>query len=169
MTGLAECALGAEISQDRSRCAVAKAWRESPSRLAVKVAWHGITGAAADVLDALYVADDPVSVALDPRSPSATLCGQLAERGIVVVRLGPEDVAVAHGEFRDLVATGGLRHFGQPGLTAAVRGAQERPLSGAVALERRVAPDQSPLTSAEFAVWAYCRWEEVSQPGVWVV
>src|SRR5260221_8594889 len=90
MNGRGECALGAEISQGRSRCAVAKAWRESVSRLAVKVAWHGVTGAAADVVDALYVADDPVSVALDPRSPSATLCGQLAERGIVVVRLGPE-------------------------------------------------------------------------------
>ncbi len=169
MNGLGECALGAEISQDRSRCAVAKAWRESVSRLAVKVAWHGVTGAAADVVDALYVADDPVSVALDPRSPSATLCGQLAERGIVVVRLGAEDVAVAHGEFRDLVATGKLRHFDQAGLTAAVRGAQERPLSGAVALERRVASDQSPLTASEFAVWAFTRWEELSRPGAWVV
>src|SRR5258708_33217946 len=97
MSGLGECALGAEISQDRSRCAVAKAWRESVSRLAVKVAWHGVTGAAADVVDALYVADDPVSGALDPRSPSATLCGQLAERGIVVVRLGAEGVAGGDG------------------------------------------------------------------------
>src|SRR5258708_604793 len=122
-----------------SRAGVAKAWREWASRLAVKVAWHGVTGAAADVVDALYVADDPVSVALDPRSPSATLCGQLAERGIVVARLGPEDVAVAHGEFRGLVATGQLRQFEQAGLPAAVRGAQERPLSGAGALEPRLA------------------------------
>lgn len=166
---MAECALGAEISQDRSRCAVARAWRESPARLAVKVAWHGVQAAAADVLDALYVAVDPVGVALDPKSPSATLCGQLAERGIVVTRLGPEDVAVAHGEFMDLVATGGLRHFDQPGLTAAVRGAAQRPLSGATALQRRVASDQSPLTSAEFAVWAFRRWEEMSEPGVFEV
>lgn len=166
---LTECALGAEISRDRSRCAVAKAWRESQGRLAVKVAWHGLTAAAADVLDALYVADDPVSVALDPRSQSATLVGQLAERGIIAVRLGPEDVAVAHGEFLDLVATGGLRHFDQPGLTAAVRGAAERPLSGATALERKVASDQSPLTASEFAVWAFARWEELSRPGVWTV
>src|SRR5258707_3247782 len=146
MSGLGECALGAEISQDRARCAVAKAWRESVSRLAVKVAWHGVTGAAADVVDALYVADDPVSVALDPRSPSATLCGQLAERGIVVARLGPEDVAVAHGEFRDLVATGKLRHFDQAGLTAAVRGAQERPPSGAGAFGRARPSGQLALT-----------------------
>ncbi len=74
-----------------------------------------------------------------------------------------------HGEFRDLVATGKLRHFDQAGLTAAVRGAAERPLSGAVALERRVAADQSPLTASEFAVWAFTRWEELSRPGVWVI
>ncbi len=166
---MAECALGAEISEDRSRCAVAKAWRESPGRMAVKVVWHGSPAAAPDVLDALYVADDPVQVALDPRSQSATLCGQLAERGVLVRRLGPEDVAVAHGEFMDLVATGGLRHFDQPDLTAAVRGAQQRPLAGARALERRVPSDQSPLTSSEFAVWVFLRWEELSQPGVWAV
>src|SRR5258708_18123914 len=130
MSGLGECALGAEISQDRSRCAVAKAWRESVSRLAVKVAWHGVTGAAADVVDALYVADDPVSVALDPRSPSATLCGQLAERGIVVVRLGPEDVAGAPGGFRGLVATGEPRPFGQAGLAAGGGGGPGRPCAG---------------------------------------
>lgn len=169
MTGLTECALGAEISRDRSRCAVAKAWRESPGRLAVKVAWHGLLVAAVDVIDALYVADDPVSTALDPKSQSSTLCGALAERGIIVRRLGPEDVAVAHGEFLDLVATGGLRHFDQGPLTAAVRGAQERPLSGAMALERKVAADQSPLTASEFAVWAFARWEELSRPGAWTV
>jgi hypothetical protein len=166
---MGECAFGAEISEDRSRCAVAKAWRLAPGRMAVKVCWHGMPFAAPDVLDALYVSDDPVEVALDPRSQSATLCGQLADRGILVRRLGPEDVAVAHGEFMDLAATGGLKHFEQPGLTAAVRGAQQRPLAGARALERRVVTDQSPLTSAEFAVWAFLRWEEVSSPGVYAV
>ena len=166
---MTECAFGTEISTDRARCAVSKAWRESPGRLAVKVVWRGSPAAAPDVLDALFVADDPVMVALDPRSQSATLCGQLGERGIVPRRLDAEDVAVAHGEFLDLVATGGLRHFDQPELTAAVRGAAERPLSGAMALQRRVGVDQSPLTSAEFAVWAFARWEELAQPGAWVI
>jgi hypothetical protein len=166
---MAECAFGAEISEDRSRCAVSKAWRLAPGRMAVKVVWHGMPVAAPDVMDALYVSDDPVAVALDPRSQSATLCGQLAERGIVVRRLGPEDVAVAHGEFMDLVAMGALKHFDQPELTAAVRGAQQRPLAGARALERRVVTDQSPLTSAEFAVWAFLRWEELAKPGAWAM
>jgi hypothetical protein len=166
---MAECAFGMEISEDRARCAIAKAWREGPGRMAVKVVWRGAPPVAPTVMDALYVADDPVDVAMDPRSQSATLCSQLAELGIVVKRLGPEDVAVAHGEFMDAAAVGALRHFSQPELTAAVRGAQQRPLAGAKALERRVVTDQSPLTASEFAVWAFRRWEEVSAPNAWAV
>ena len=164
-----ECAFGVEISEDRSRCAVAKAWREGPGRMAVKLVWHGPVPVAPTVVDALYVSDDPVDVAVDPRSQSATLCGQLAELGVVVKRLGAEDVAVAHGEFMDAAAAGALRHFGQPALTGAVRGAAQRPLAGALALERRVQVDQSPLTAAEFAVWALRRHEELSSPNVWDV
>ena len=164
-----ECAFGIEISEDRARCAIAKAWREGSGRAAVKVVWHGPPPVAPTVMDALYVADDPVDVAMDPRSQSATLRRQLAELGIVVKCLGPEDVAVAHGEFMDAAATGALRHFSQPELTAAVRGAQQRPLAGARALERRVVTDQSPLTASEFGVWAFRRWEELAAPSAWVV
>ena len=166
---MAECAFGAEISEDRSRCAVAKAWREASRRLAVKVVWLGSPAVAPDVIDALFMADEPVDVALDPKSQSSTLCARLAERGVAVKRLGAEDVAVAHGEFMDLVAGKGLRHFDQPELTGAVRGAQQRRLAGAAALERRVPVDQAPLTASEFAVWALQRWEEVSAPGVWAM
>lgn len=164
-----ECAFGLEISEDRTSCAIAKAWRQDPGRLAVKVVWRGLPAIAPTVMDALYMADEPVEVALDPRSQSSTLCRQLGELGIVAKRLGPEDVAVAHGEFMDLVTGGGLKHFEQPELTAAVRGAQQRPLAGARALERRVVTDQSPLTSSEFAVWAFTRWEEVAHPGVYAI
>ena len=166
---MGECAFGIEISEDRSRCAIAKAWREGPGRMAVKLVWHGPPQVAPAVMDALYMADDPVDVAVDPRSQSATLCSQLGEVGVVVKRLGPEDVAVAHGEFMDAAAAGALKHFGQAELTAAVRGAQQRPLAGARALERRVVTDQSPLTASEFAVWALRRWEEVAEPNVWVI
>jgi hypothetical protein len=167
---VAEVAIGAEISEDRSSCAVAKAWREPDGRVAVKVLWRGAPVVAPEVLDALYVSEEPVEVALDPRSQSATLCAVLAEKGIIAKRLGAEDVAVAHGEFTDLVSSPKrLRHFGQPELTAAVRGAKERNLAGAKAPDRRVGVDQSPLTASEFAVWALQRWEEVSRPAAWVV
>ncbi len=167
---MSEVTFGAEISEDRSLCAVAKAWRESSGRIAVKVVWRGPPMVAPDVLDALYMSDDPVETAVDPRSQTATLCAKLAERGVPVKRLGPEDVAVAHGEFMDLAAGGRLKHFEQPELTAAVRAAQQRPLAGAQALERRrVGVDQSPFTASEFAVWALQRWEETSSPGVYVM
>lgn len=166
---MAELAFGAEISEDRSACSVAKAWREADGRVAVKIVWRGVPVVAAEVLDALYVSEEPVEVALDPRSQSATLCADLADKGIIAKRLGAEDVAVAHGEFMDLLASKGLRHFSQPELTSAARAAQDRNLAGAKALERRVGVDQSPLTASEFAVWALRRWEEVSTPGAWAV
>lgn len=169
MAVAAECAFGLEISEDRARCAVAKAWRELPGRVAVKVVSRCPLQVIPVVMDALYMADDPVGVAVDPRSQSATLCAWLGEVGIVVKRLGPEDVAVAHGEFMDAAAAGELRHFGQPELTAAVRGAAQRPLAGARALERRVPSDQSPLAAAEFAVWALRRHEEVATPDAWAM
>jgi hypothetical protein len=78
-------------------------------------------------------------------------------------------VAVAHGEFTDLVAAGGLRHLNQEPLTAAVRGAQQRALAGAQAWERRVAADQSPLNACTFAAFELLRYEELAQPGVWTV
>jgi hypothetical protein len=166
---MTECALGAEISEDRSTCSVAKAWREPDGRVAVKVVWRGSPLVAAEVLDALNMSDEPVEIALDPRSQSATLCAVLAEHGIIARRLGAEDVAVAHGEFMDLLGSHPpqLRHFGQAELTGAVRAAQPRKLAGGQALERRVGVDQSPLTASEFAVWALQRWEEVSKPNAW--
>lgn len=165
---MAEVAFGTEISEDRSSCAVAKAWRQDDGRVAVKIVWRGVPAVAPEVLDALYVSEEPVGVAVDPRSQSATLCAQLAEKGIIARRLGAEDVAVAHGEFLDLLPKG-LRHFGQPELTSAARGAAERNLSGARALDRRVAVDQSPLTASEFAVFELRRWEEVSRPAAWAI
>ena len=165
---MAEVAFGAEISEDRTTCSVSKAWREPDGRVAVKIVWRGNPVVAPEVLDALYMSEDPVGVAVDPRSQSATLCAVLAEKGIIARRLSAEDVAVAHGEFLDLVPRG-LKHFSQPELTGAVRGAAERPLSGARALERRVGVDQSPLTASEFAVFELRRWEEVSRPDAWAV
>ena len=64
---------------------------------------------------------------------------------------------------------GGLAHLDQPPLTAAVRAAQQRPLAGAQAWERKVAVDQSPLVAATVAVWAFLRWEELAAPGVCVI
>jgi hypothetical protein len=86
-----------------------------------------------------------------------------------VTQPGTADVAVAHGEFLDLVNGSGLAHLEQPPLTAAVRAAQQRPLAGAAAWERKVAVDQSPLVAATEAVWGFLRWEELASPSVFVI
>ena len=82
---------------------------------------------------------------------------------------GGSTVAVAHGEFLDLVRDGGLAHLDQGPLTAAVRAAQQRPLAGAQAWDPKVETDQAPLVAATGACWAFCRWEELATPGAWVV
>lgn len=162
------CALAAEISVTRQRCAVGKAYRDG-GRVTVEVAYYESPAGASAFIAGRYAADDPVAVVLDPRSQSATLIRPLAELGVVVTRLSAEDVAVAHGEFTDLVAAGALRHLNQQPLTDAVRGAQQRALAGAQAWERRVTVDQAPLNACTFAAWGLLRYEELAQPGAWVI
>lgn len=165
---MAECAFGVEISTDRQRCAVAKAYR-ADDRITVEIIYYGPPAGAAEFLGERYAADDPVGTALDPKSQTATLIKPLTELGLPVTRLSAEDVAVAHGEFMDLVAARGLRHLGQEELTAAVRGAAQRPLAGARAWERRVDADQAPLNAGTFAVWVLQRYEELAAPGAWAI
>lgn len=164
-----EVAFAAEISTNRKHCAISAAWRRENGHVVAELVWYDHPAMAVDRLDGLYMKHDPVAVALDPKSQSATLIKPLADRGVIVLKLMPEDVAVAHGEFLDLVNNGELDHLDQEPLTAAVRAALQRPLSGALALQRQVPVDQSPLTSSEFAVWAFRRWEELSRPGAYVI
>ena len=96
----------------------------------------------------------PVAVVIDPRSQAVTLIKPLKDAGITAVEPSARDVAVAHGEFLDMIAAGDLAHLGQKELTDAVRAAMDRPLAGAAALQRKVPVDQSPLMAAELAVWA---------------
>ena len=149
------CAFAAEISVDRSRCAVAAAWREDgpAGRVVAEIAWLGHPALAPAEIARMSGVHHPVAVVIDGRSPSATLLGPLEAAGVTVTQPATQDVAIAHGEFLDLVRDGGLAHLDQPELTAAVRGAQQRPLAGGQAWERRVVTDQSPLTAATFAVW----------------
>lgn len=167
---MSEVAFGAEISQDRKLCAIVAAGREADgSRVLVDLVWYDHPRGAVARIAELYAAHDPVAVAVDGRSQSGTLIRPLADAGIVVTQLSTADVAVAHGEFLDLVNGGGLAHLDQPPLTAAVRAAQQRPLAGAAAWERKVAVDQSPLVAATEAVWSFLRWAEMSAPGVFVL
>ena len=165
-----EVTFACEISEDRKHAAVVAAGREKDgTRVVVDLAWYDHPRGVVARLAALYEKHDPVATVIDPRSQAATLLRPLAEAGVVVTEPVTADVAVAHGEFLDLVNDGRLAHLDQPPLTAAVRSAQQRSLAGAQAWERRIAVDQSPLVAATLAVWAWLRWEELAQPGAWAL
>jgi len=165
-----EVALAVEISEDRKHAAIVAAGREKDgTRLVVDLVWYDHPRDAVTRLAALDVKHDPVAVVVDPRSQAGTLLRPLADAGVFVTQPSTQDVVVAHGDLLDLVNDGRLAHLNQPPLTSAVQAAQQRPLAGAQAWERRVQVDQSPLVAATLACWAFCRWEELATPGVWQV
>lgn len=171
MPGLTgQVAFGCEISRKRDRCAVMAAGRDETGKLLIDLApFYGNPKDAVARIVTLQEAHDPVAVVVDPRSDAGTLIRPLKEAGVWLTEPSTQDVVVAHGEFMDLVNNGQVAHLGQAPLTAAVKAAQQRPLGGAQAWERRVEVDQSPLVAATLAVWAFRRWEELSRPGAWVI
>lgn len=163
-----EVAFGCAVSEDRKHGAIVAAGRSGSGKVLIDLApfYDHPRGLVARMAH-LWSEHDPVAVALNAKSQSATLLKPFAEAGIAVTQMSVEDVVVAHGEFLDLVNDGGLEHLNQPPLTAAVRAAQQRPLGGAKAWEPRVETDQSPLVAATGAVWGFLRWEELARPGAW--
>ena len=164
-----EVSFAAEISQDRRLCAIAAGWRRPGGHVVAELVWYDHPAGAAARLGELYDKHDPVAVVVDGMSQAATLLRPLADAGVMVTAPKPRDVAVAHGEFMDLVNAGELDHLGQEPLTVAVRAAAHRPLAGAQAWERKLPVDQSPLVAATLAVWAFLGWEVLSQPGTFVI
>jgi hypothetical protein len=162
-------AFGAEISRDRKHAAIVAAGRSDAGKILVDLVWYFHPRGAVKRLDELYVKHDPVAIVVDGKSQAATLIRPLAEAGIIATEPTPQDVAVAHGNFMDMINAGDLEHLSQKPLTDAARAAQERPLAGAQALQRSVDVDQAPLVAAELACWAFCRWEELASPGAWVI
>jgi hypothetical protein len=164
-----EVAFGAAISEDRKLASVVAAGRSAASgKVLVDLApYYGHPRAVVARLGELYEKHDPVAVVVNAKAQSGTLVEPLKTAGIIAVLPSAEDVAVAHGQFLDLVNDGGLEHLDQKPLTDAVRAAQQRPLSGAKAWDPKAPVDQSPLVAATLAVWAFLRWEELAAPGVW--
>ena len=163
-----EVTFACEISEDRKHAAIVASGREkNGTRIVVDLVWYDHPRGAVERLRELGEKHDPVATVVDPRSQAGTLLRPLAEAGVFVTEPGTADVAVAHGEFLDLVNDGRLAHLDQVPLTAAVKAAQQRALAGAQAWERRLIVDQSPLVAATLAVWAFLRWEELAAPGVW--
>ena len=163
-------AFGCAISEDRRHGSVVAAGRSASGKILVDLApFYDHPRLLVTRMAVLYEKHDPVAVVVNPKSQSGTLVKPLADAGVMVLQVTAQDVAVAHGEFLDLVNDGGLEHLDQPPLTAAVRAAQQRPLAGAQAWDPKVAVDQGPLVAATLAVWKWLRYEELASPGVWQV
>lgn len=165
-----EIALAAAISEDRKHGSIVAAGRSESGKILVDLApFYGPPRLLVARMAVLYLKHDPVAVVVNSKAQSGTLIKPLAEAGIVALEPSTQDVAVAHGEFLDLVHDGGLEHLDQPPMTAAVRAAQQRPLAGANAWDPKAPVDQGPLVAATLACWAFLRWEELAQPGVWAI
>lgn len=165
-----EVAFGLAISEDRKHAAIVAAGREKDgSRVVVDLVWYDHPRGAVARMGGLYEKHDPVAVVVNAKAQSGTLIEPLKTAGIIALQPTSEDVAVAHGEFLDLVNDGRLAHLGQKPLTDAVRAGQQRPLAGANAWDPKVVVDQGPLVAATLACWAFLRWEELAQPGVWQI
>lgn len=165
-----EVAFACAISEDRKHGSIVAAGRSQSGKVLVDLApFYDHPRLLVARMEVLYAKHDPVAVVVNPKAQSGTLIRPLAEIGIVVTEPSTQDVAVAHGEFLDLVNDGKLAHLDQPPLTAAVRGAQQRPLAGAQAWDPKAPVDQGPLVAATLACWAFLRWEELATPGVWAI
>jgi hypothetical protein len=155
MRMLVDCCIGVEIAEDRQHTSIAAAGRIDGDLILVElVSYIGGTDPVAEIL-ALQKARRVREVAIDPRSPGATLVKLLRNAGVIFTEMSSHDVAVAHGRFIDLLTAGNLKAARDERLTAAVKYGQDRRLGGASAWERRDVPkDVSPANAAEFAVWA---------------
>jgi hypothetical protein len=98
----------------------------------------------------------PVVVACDATGAAASLMIELEKEGVEVLAMSAGDHARACGGFYDAVIEGRLAHRGHRNLSAAVRGATQRPLGGAWAWNRKTsAVDISPLVACTLALGAY--------------
>jgi len=152
---LVDCCLGVEIAEDRQHTSIAAAGRIDGDLILVKLVHYiGGTDPVAEIL-ALRKERTVRAVAIDPRSPGATLVKLLRNAGVMFTEMTSHDVSVAHGRFIDLLTAGKLKAARDDRLTEAVKYGQDRRLGGASAWERRgAAIDISPANAAEFAVWA---------------
>jgi hypothetical protein len=147
---------GVEIAADRRYTWVALTGVSEASRRVVVDMQAPLPGTrAAAALETLWAGRSLEWLALDPRSPSATLIEELKAEGMPLRLADTIGVATAHGRFADLLAADRLRIRGHPALDEAVRAAEARRLAGSMAIDRYgPVTDMAPLMAAELGCWA---------------
>jgi hypothetical protein len=165
---LAEVALGVEISEDRDHTSVCAAGYGPGGGAVVELAAYldGPDAGVAEVLS-LRATQTVLAVAVDPRSPGATVIRALETAGVIVTKLSTSDVVVAQGEFTDALKRGSLKVVAHPELDRAARLAMTRPLAGgSMWMRRGVLVDAGPLAAATWAVWAAAHVPRIPAPEI---
>lgn len=123
-------AIGFDITPQRTSGAIGAAGRNQYGEYHVELI-QAKSGTAwiVPTLVELVAKWEPVSVALDPASPAASLIDDLEAAGIEVELIGGRDLPAACGLMHDGVRDGVIRHANQPNLSAAVL-ASRKVLSG---------------------------------------
>jgi hypothetical protein len=146
-------AASVQIDQARQNTWLATAARDDAGVTVVKL-WPPLPGTdVAAAITAMLEEWGTDRLAINPRSPSATLMQPLEAAGVRLQMADGVGRATAHGLFSDLLNSGRLAIIGRPELDAAARLAEQRRLAGSVALDAYQGGVE-PLLSVQLAVWA---------------
>ena len=143
----------AEMTKDRSACAIAVAGEREDGLIHGEVVTHtaGTTWLVPELIR--LTQEHNASVVVDPSGPMAAMIPALESANVPMIR---PDVRAACGAFYDAVIDRTFRHMDQAALNAALAGAVRRDVGdGGWAWSRRKSDiDISPLYAVTFAVWA---------------
>jgi hypothetical protein len=144
-----------DVRPDRSKSAIAAAGMRSDGHRHFEVVDHK-TGTDWVPGRLLELTERHLSepVILDEKSPAAALLPKLLKLGVRVETIGGAEYAQACGAFVDAINDRDAHHLGTSSLTAAVRGAAQRPLGDSWAWSRKnSAVDICPLVACTLALW----------------
>ena len=127
------------------------------------------TAWVADRIAELVERWQPHAVVIDQGGPAGSLIPDIERKGIAVTTPKVRDISAACGQFFDAVADQTLVHTDQAPMTAALAGAERRPLGDSWAWARRnVSVDISPLMAVTLAAWGLkTREEKEGAPNLW--
>lgn len=163
----ADVVFAIDVAPDRQSSAICAAGALPDGRVLLSVVDHRPgTDWIPDRMAMLAERWQPWVVALDGKSPAATLIPALAEQGIAVPStvdrplrgdlavLSTADAAIAWGLFVDGARQQRVAHLDEVPLNVALAGAKTRPLGDGSAWARRGGTDITPLVAATQAYWA---------------
>ena len=159
-------AIGVEIAADRSRTWVARAARRHGLAL-IEVETVAGTTAVIDWLAGIAGRLGVKTVAIDPRSASATLVEPLGKARLPVRTVDTHQLATAHGLLLDALTAATVQIRGGAEVGVAARVAAERRLSGARAIDRYNG-EPAAVLAIELAHWALLAGPRFPPPDVFV-